>query len=126
MSLSKVIPNLYDVRDVLKKCWKEVEPYPVSGGRNCPSRGQCFVTAILVKEIFGGEILTATVNGEKHFWNIIDGIEIDFTSDQYGGDGYRAIAGVAGVPCKFKGTANKRYKQLRKVWDRLEYLAYIF
>ena len=127
MSLTEAIPNIYDVRDILKKCWKEDTAYPESlnNGKKCPSRGQCYVTAILIRELFGGKILTAMIREERHYWNKINEVEVDFTSDQYGGDGYHPIAGLIGVTSKI-GTSNKRYKKLRKCWDKHESEAYIW
>ena len=54
INLSDVIPNIYDVREVLKKyCWTKETAYPESlqSGKQCPSRGQCFVTAVLIKDL---------------------------------------------------------------------------
>lgn len=40
---------------------------------------------------------------EHQFWNRLpDGTEVDFTSDQSGGDGIHKLRGVAGKPKKFK------------------------
>lgn len=121
MSLSKAVPNMYVVRDLLKKCWSKVTAYPPSlkSGKQCPSRGQCFITALLIRKLYGGNILFGKINGEKHYWNIINGVEIDFTSDQYGGDGYHPIL-RKGTISKAKGRLNKRYKQLVKTWNELK------
>jgi hypothetical protein len=50
-----------------------------------PSYGQCAQTAIVVKEIYGGEILRTTGwHGRgNHFYNCIDGKRVDFTADQF-------------------------------------------
>jgi hypothetical protein len=48
-----------------------------------PARGQCNVTALLVNELFGGEILkTPTLEGD-HFYNRIDGKRVDLTESQF-------------------------------------------
>jgi hypothetical protein len=53
------------------------------------SRGQCGVTAFVVRELLGGEILIAPVHGshqpnEHHAWNRLpSGEEIDLTLDQF-------------------------------------------
>jgi len=51
----------------------------------CPSRGQCAVTALLVQDWFGGEILRcAFEDGTSHYWNLIPGMgEVDLTREQY-------------------------------------------
>lgn len=49
-----------------------------------PERGQCAVTALVVQDAVGGEIVRAMVHGESHYWNVLaDGREIDLTRDQF-------------------------------------------
>jgi hypothetical protein len=54
-----------------------------------PSRGQCDITALVVQDVLGGDILGADVylDGERvegHMWNrLASGIEIDLTRDQF-------------------------------------------
>ena len=48
-----------------------------------PASGQCGVTALVVQDKFGGEILKTDVNGAWHFYNRIDGRRIDFTMSQF-------------------------------------------
>ena len=118
MSLSKAVPNMFEVRALLKKCWSKETAHPQSlkTGRQCPSRGQCFVTAVLIRELYGGAIIYGKINDERHYWNIINEVEIDFTGDQYGGDGYRPVV-RKGKVSKAKGTLNRRYKKLVKTWN---------
>ena len=51
--------------------------------RDNPASGQCGVTALVVQDKFGGEILKTDVNGAWHFYNGIDGRRIDFTMSQF-------------------------------------------
>jgi hypothetical protein len=54
-----------------------------------PSRGQCAVTAMVVQDLFGGELLEAEVHfpdGTRqgfHYWNRLDGVEVDLTREQF-------------------------------------------
>lgn len=52
-----------------------------------PSYGQCGVTAILLQERYGGDIKfgTALYKGERcrHYWNYIDGEDVDLTRVQF-------------------------------------------
>jgi hypothetical protein len=54
-----------------------------------PARGQCGVTALLVQDLLGGElILGEVVAGDArvgyHYWNRLpDGREVDLTADQF-------------------------------------------
>lgn len=50
-----------------------------------PSIGQCHVTALLIQEKFGGHIVEGHAHPHLvvHFWNVIDGITVDITRDQF-------------------------------------------
>ena len=54
-----------------------------------PSRGQCGVTALIVQELFGGELVLGEVfvDGTKvghHWWNHLPGgHDVDLTADQF-------------------------------------------
>ena len=46
--------------------------------------GQCAVTALVVQDFLGGELIRAFVCGESHYWNRLpDGSELDLTADQF-------------------------------------------
>jgi len=49
-----------------------------------PAAGQCNVTAILVHDLFGGELLKTPLPAGDHFYNRIGGRRYDFTEDQFG------------------------------------------
>lgn len=54
-----------------------------------PSRGQCGVTALIVQDLLGGDLILGEVfvGAEKvghHYWNRLpDGAEVDLTADQF-------------------------------------------
>jgi len=48
-----------------------------------PAAGQCNVTAILVHELFGGELLKTCLPEGDHFYNRIAGQRYDFTDSQF-------------------------------------------
>jgi hypothetical protein len=48
-----------------------------------PAAGQCNVTALLVYEFFGGELLKTSLPEGDHFYNRIGGCEYDFTESQF-------------------------------------------
>jgi hypothetical protein len=54
-----------------------------------PSRGQCAVTALVVNDFFGGQLLEAEVHypdGSRqgfHYWNRLSGVDIDLTREQF-------------------------------------------
>lgn len=52
-----------------------------------PSVGQCTITAALVREYFGGEILSLPLYGSgRHNFNLIDGRIVDLACEQFGRD----------------------------------------
>jgi hypothetical protein len=54
-----------------------------------PSRGQCAVTALVVHDLMGGQLLEAEVqlpDGTRqgfHYWNRLAGFELDLTREQF-------------------------------------------
>ena len=83
-SMSKSILDKARVRDALERSWS-AETSKCYSKDAFPSYGQCAQTAILIHELFGGEILCTTGwHGRgRHFYNRINDERIDFTSDQF-------------------------------------------
>jgi len=48
-----------------------------------PASGQCNVTALLVHDEFGGDILKTPLADGDHFYNQIDGERLDMTASQF-------------------------------------------
>ena len=48
-----------------------------------PSLGQCSVSALVLQDVFGGEVLKTRVEGSWHFYNRIDGQRFDLTAEQF-------------------------------------------
>ena len=48
-----------------------------------PSTKQDDVTSLLIKDLFGGKIMSTLSVSGKHYYNLIDGNIIDLTSDQF-------------------------------------------
>ena len=54
-----------------------------------PARGQCAVTALVVHDLLGGELLEAEVrnpDGSRqgfHYWNRLAGLDVDLTLSQF-------------------------------------------
>jgi hypothetical protein len=48
-----------------------------------PARGQCSVTALLLNELFGGDILKTPLPEGAHFYNRIGGERVDLTDKQF-------------------------------------------
>lgn len=46
--------------------------------------GQCAVTALIVQEHFGGELMRGEFGGGSHYWNRLpNGTEVDLTASQF-------------------------------------------
>jgi len=48
-----------------------------------PAAGQCNVTALLINELFGGDLLKTPLPAGDHFYNRIEGRRYDFTASQF-------------------------------------------
>lgn len=52
---------------------------------NNKTLGQCSITAFLVQDIFGGDVLGVPLgDGNYHCFNVVDGVAFDLTSAQFG------------------------------------------
>ncbi|MDP1654776.1 MAG: hypothetical protein Q8K91_09645 [Hylemonella sp.] len=77
-------PLFQKIRKALELSWS-AETSACFSPSAYPSYGQCAQTAVVIQEIFGGEILRTTGwHGRgNHFYNRIGGQRIDFTADQF-------------------------------------------
>jgi hypothetical protein len=46
--------------------------------------GQCSVTALVLQDVLGGDILKTSIEGQWHFYNGVDGQRLDLTDSQFG------------------------------------------
>ena len=89
--MASVNDNLHLIRHILvKKCWStHTSSDPQNWSYDNLSWGQCAVTALLVQDIFGGEIVRTNYilpDGERgsHYFNILqNGERVDLTIDQF-------------------------------------------
>lgn len=83
-SALNIVPDGFKkTANAIRKAW---------GGDTCahadwnphrPEDGQCAVTALVVQDLFGGELLRTVANGESHYYNRIDGEIVDLTRAQF-------------------------------------------
>ena len=74
----------------IRSAWgRETSDDPDEWTEENPARGQCAVTALVVRELLGGDILVANVlrdgrRVERHAWNrLSSGLTLDLTRDQF-------------------------------------------
>ncbi|QRG70160.1 YunG family protein [Brevibacillus choshinensis] len=48
-----------------------------------PAKGQCGVTALVVHDLFSGDILKTQTPDGWHYYNLINGVRRDFTESQF-------------------------------------------
>lgn len=79
--------SINDFEKILREAWSVETCYEIfqkNWNKELPETGQCYVSARLFQEFFGGEILKVKdKNNESHFWNRLNGVEYDFTIKQY-------------------------------------------
>jgi len=77
-----------------------------------PARGQCYVTALLINELFGGDILKTPLPEGDHFYNRIAGARVDLTASQFDAPvSYLDIASSRDEA--LAGTSIAKYESLR-------------
>jgi hypothetical protein len=73
------------LEEAIKKSWDGKTCYPPLAGKwtiKNPSLGQCAVTALIVQDLFGGELMHCT--HKNHYWNLLpDKTEVDLTRGQF-------------------------------------------
>ncbi len=72
----------------LRKAWCAATAHPSyqkDWTEDNPSCGQCCVTALVVQELYGGDIYSCKVGNNSHFVNIINERIVDKTAEQFGG-----------------------------------------
>ena len=78
------------VREALEKAWSS--DTAVQWSKENPANGQCNVTASVIQDLFGGEILRTRYPTFWHYYNRIDGIRCDLTDSQFSRPGARFSA----------------------------------
>lgn len=104
----------------LRKCMIQAAgpdtAYDPSGYQQGTLSEHCGAVAYTIYSMYGGEIVTARVQGFRHFWNILpNGEEVDLSSDQYvGGDGFTPMAKGRPLPTR-KGVNLRHHRFAARV-----------
>ena len=84
--------TLEDLEAAIRASWsiETCDPTDVPGWTEAnPSLGQCAVTALVVHDLVGGELLEAEVQHRDgspqgfHYWNRLAGVDVDLTRAQF-------------------------------------------
>ena len=88
-----IVRSFRDIETVIRGAWSAASCDPVDLAQwspQNPARGQCAVTALVVQELVGGDLLLAEVQNHDgsrqgvHYWNrLAGGLEIDLTREQF-------------------------------------------
>ncbi|MEM8822992.1 MAG: hypothetical protein AAGF30_05215 [Pseudomonadota bacterium] len=78
------------VRDALLTAWSLETA--IQWTADNPASGQCNVTAAVIHDLFGGEVLRTRLGEVWHYYNRIDGVRIDLTDSQFTAPGARFAA----------------------------------
>ena len=73
--------NEEEIREALLISWSLETA--VQWTQENPASGQCNVTAAVVYDLFGGEILRTRLPGVWHYYNRLGGSVVDFTDSQF-------------------------------------------
>ena len=73
------------LRPALEQAWTaETSADPANWSSDNPAWGQCAVTALIIQDLFGGDLLRCKIGGISHYWNRLpSGAEVDLTRDQF-------------------------------------------
>ena len=84
----ELIDNPRVLYDYMDQIWCEYSCAPrmrKDWSINNKTLGQCSITSFLIQDIFGGEVYGVPLgDGSYHCYNVVDGIQFDLTSEQFG------------------------------------------
>lgn len=110
--------GVIELRNKLHKAWSRETSYiPEEWSEQNPSRGQCAVTALLVQEYMGGNIVKCNVVGDvsSHFYNMLENGEVvDFTREQFGSNFQFTDEAIVSRASVMHPKTEVRYKTLKE------------
>lgn len=106
------------IREALETAWS-LETAKQWSPEN-PANGQCNVTAAVIQDLYGGEILRTRYPTVWHYYNRIDGRRVDLTDSQFSRPGARFEAPghyddeVSDRDAAMDGTLQSEYDALKE------------
>jgi hypothetical protein len=114
--------TLQDVEQIVRQAWDadtcDPDDSPWDPGN--PSRGQCGVTALVLNDLLGGEVILGEVQvgGQRtgyHYWNRLGtGIDVDLTREQFGPEEIVSDGRVVERPSRPPKYCREQYELLRR------------
>ncbi|UGQ13264.1 hypothetical protein LO772_06505 [Yinghuangia sp. ASG 101] len=114
--------SLLDLDHALRVSWAvdTCSPDDVADWRvDNPARGHCDITALLVHDLFGGDLVVGEVYRDgvrhgHHWWNrLANGVELDLTREQFGHGETVDAARVVARPSGPRMRRREEYERLR-------------
>lgn len=113
-----MIDKFQNILSTLKYCASKDTAY---GDYNPDKHGElhnhCGCVAYVIQQMFGGTIRTGKVEGVKHYWNEVDGIEVDLSASQFGKTDIVFFPSDNGKDAPVRKTINPRFQLF---WDRVQ------
>lgn len=109
--IRRALPDEPALRVALRRAWSRETA--VQWSAENPANGQCNVTAAVVHDLFGGEILRTRMPGLWHYYNRIGGQRMDLTDSQFTDPGARFAA-----PASYDDQPATRAEALAGIPDR--------
>ena len=120
--------TLTEIERAVRAGWsaETCDPVDLPWNESAPARGQCGVTALVLHDLLGGELLCAEVRNPDgsaqgvHYWNrLAGGHELDLTREQFTAGHAISEPHVVPVPAN-RSTARLagQYQRLREAVER--------
>jgi hypothetical protein len=74
--------DLDSLTSVLRASWS-ADTASGAWNRRVPAAGQCAVTALVVQDLLGGDLVRGSVQGVSHYWNRLPDRDVDCTREQF-------------------------------------------
>ena len=78
--------SIETLQEILIECYSKALCYPKvqnNWNENNKCLGMCAITSLVVNDYFNGQICKIYVDGNSHYFNLIEGKIIDLTSSQF-------------------------------------------
>jgi len=69
--------------EAIHRSWCAATSSDVNWTPSNPALGQCAVTALVLQDYYGGDLVRVPVHKSSHYWNRLDGCDIDLTEGQF-------------------------------------------